>query len=167
MKHIFNPLPPAPIFERSRRTFYCDKWGIERKHERSACTLLPSHPLFATIPYEPHHARERITRWEVYTITTQTYMPDANTKPMFKGNWTCIGCKTNISELPFKPAPEREREIMCRDCHKGKMGFGKAISQKQMFDGNWKCAKCNNAISRLPFQPSREDNLLCRDCYQR
>jgi len=31
-----------------------------------------------------------------------------------KGNWKCADCGTEITELPFQPAPDRP--IYCRDC---------------------------------------------------
>jgi len=35
-------------------------------------------------------------------------------RPMIKGNWKCADCGTEITELPFEPAPVRP--IYCRDC---------------------------------------------------
>jgi len=41
---------------------------------------------------------------------------DKEFKPreMVKGNWKCSDCGTEITELPFEPAPDRP--IYCRDC---------------------------------------------------
>jgi len=35
-------------------------------------------------------------------------------RPMIKGNWKCSECGTEITELPFEPAPDRP--IYCKDC---------------------------------------------------
>ena len=35
-----------------------------------------------------------------------------------KGNWKCSECGTEITELPFEPAPDRP--IYCRDCWRNK-----------------------------------------------
>ncbi|MCD6500588.1 hypothetical protein J7K42_01050 [bacterium] len=35
-------------------------------------------------------------------------------RKMFKGNWKCADCGKEITELPFKPDPDRP--IYCRDC---------------------------------------------------
>ena len=37
-------------------------------------------------------------------------------RQMFKGNWTCSNCGTEITELPFEP--DGSRPIFCRDCHR-------------------------------------------------
>jgi CxxC-x17-CxxC domain-containing protein len=34
--------------------------------------------------------------------------------PMVQGNWKCSECGTEITQLPFEPAPDRP--IYCRDC---------------------------------------------------
>ncbi len=35
-------------------------------------------------------------------------------REMVKGNWKCADCKTEITELPFEPSPDRD--IYCREC---------------------------------------------------
>ncbi|OGZ33326.1 MAG: hypothetical protein A3I88_00140 [Candidatus Portnoybacteria bacterium RIFCSPLOWO2_12_FULL_39_9] len=35
-------------------------------------------------------------------------------RPMVKGKWNCADCGMEITELPFKPAPDRP--IYCREC---------------------------------------------------
>jgi CxxC-x17-CxxC domain-containing protein len=35
-------------------------------------------------------------------------------REMVKGNWKCSECGTEITELPFEPAPDRP--IYCREC---------------------------------------------------
>ena len=35
-------------------------------------------------------------------------------REMVKGNWKCTDCGKEITELPFKPSPDRP--IYCRDC---------------------------------------------------
>lgn len=37
-------------------------------------------------------------------------------REMVKGNWKCSDCGTEITELPFTPAPDRP--IYCRECWK-------------------------------------------------
>lgn len=46
-------------------------------------------------------------------------------RPMIKGNWKCSECGTEITELPFEPAPDRP--IFCRECWAKKRAekFGK------------------------------------------
>lgn len=39
-------------------------------------------------------------------------------REMHQGNWKCSECGTEITELPFEPAPDRP--IFCRDCWKAK-----------------------------------------------
>ncbi len=36
-------------------------------------------------------------------------------RQMFKGNWKCAECESEITELPFEPSADRP--IYCRDCH--------------------------------------------------
>ena len=91
-------------------------------------------------------------------------------RQMYQGNWTCSGCGTAITELPFEPSPDRLDTLLCRDCHGQKSGFrSKGMGgERRMVQGNWKCAKCGTAITELPFEPSpgREGDLMCRDCYK-
>ncbi len=95
-------------------------------------------------------------------------------RTMHKGNWTCADCGASITELPFKPNPERENELKCRDCHRKsapKRSGGRGGSfggPREMFKGDWECSKCNTAITELPFKPNpeRTDNLMCRDCFK-
>lgn len=37
-------------------------------------------------------------------------------REMFKGDWTCGNCGQSITELPFKPDPDRVSSLKCRDC---------------------------------------------------
>jgi CxxC-x17-CxxC domain-containing protein len=37
-------------------------------------------------------------------------------KQMFEGSWTCAGCGTAITSLPFQPDPSRADQLKCRDC---------------------------------------------------
>lgn len=39
-------------------------------------------------------------------------------RAMFKGNWKCSECGKEITELPFKPSPDRP--VYCRDCWRAK-----------------------------------------------
>ena len=39
---------------------------------------------------------------------------DFTPREMVKGNWKCSECGTEITELPFEPAPDRP--IYCREC---------------------------------------------------
>lgn len=39
-------------------------------------------------------------------------------RKMFKGEWKCAECGTDINELPFEPDPARLGELKCRDCHR-------------------------------------------------
>ena len=41
-------------------------------------------------------------------------------REMFKGEWKCSKCGAAITELPFKPDPERLDQLLCRDCHREK-----------------------------------------------
>lgn len=81
---------------------------------------------------------------------------------MFKGNWSCSGCKGDITELPFEP--RSTDNLMCRDCHSKRQGDR---PQKQMFEGDWTCSGCSTKITQLPFEPRNTSNLTCRDCYMK
>jgi CxxC-x17-CxxC domain-containing protein len=35
-------------------------------------------------------------------------------REMHKGHWTCTGCGTEITELPFEPS--LDRPVYCREC---------------------------------------------------
>jgi ribosomal protein L37AE/L43A len=98
-------------------------------------------------------------------------------KPKFQGNWECSKCGKAITELPFKPNPDRVGELKCFDCHKESMGdrprrgFGGdrgGDRPKQKFQGNWECSKCGKAITELPFKPdpARLNTLSCLDCFK-
>ena len=39
--------------------------------------------------------------------------------------------------------------------------------EKQMYKGEWKCSKCGEDIKELPFKPKSENNLVCKDCYNK
>ncbi|MBL7141849.1 hypothetical protein ISS21_02000 [Patescibacteria group bacterium] len=39
-------------------------------------------------------------------------------RKMFQGDWKCSECGKAITELPFKPAPDRP--LYCRDCWRQK-----------------------------------------------
>ncbi len=39
---------------------------------------------------------------------------DLPPRKMFKGDWKCADCGTEINELPFEPSPDRP--IYCREC---------------------------------------------------
>ena len=37
-------------------------------------------------------------------------------RKMFEGNWKCVKCGKEITELPFEPT----RDVYCRDCYSDK-----------------------------------------------
>lgn len=39
---------------------------------------------------------------------------DQPPREMIQGEWECADCKEKITELPFKPSPDRP--IYCREC---------------------------------------------------
>lgn len=39
-------------------------------------------------------------------------------RQMYQGNWKCVDCGKEITELPFQPDPNRFDQLRCRDCHK-------------------------------------------------
>ncbi len=43
-------------------------------------------------------------------------------RKMYQGNWKCSSCGTDITELPFEPASDRLDQLLCRNCHREKMG---------------------------------------------
>jgi len=43
-------------------------------------------------------------------------------RQMFQGDWACSQCKGQIKELPFQPDPNRLDQLLCRDCHRQKVG---------------------------------------------
>jgi len=86
-------------------------------------------------------------------------------RQMFQGNWSCGQCGGSITELPFKPDPEREGSLKCRDCHRAGRS-DRPRRDKQMHQGNWQCSKCGSSITELPFEPRDESNLMCRDCFK-
>ena len=98
-------------------------------------------------------------------------------RQMVQGDWQCSSCGNAITELPFRPDPDRVQNLKCRDCFKPRQqrmggGGGGGFRQqgpRQMFQGNWKCSSCGTAITELPFQPSpdREGALKCRNCFRR
>jgi len=98
-----------------------------------------------------------------------TLLNKNNEIKMHEGNWKCSKCSGSITQLPFEPTPGREGELLCIDCHKQKVANRPARdnSSRQMFEGNWKCSGCGGAITQLPFQPKSENNLVCRDCFQK
>ncbi len=89
-----------------------------------------------------------------------------NERQMFTGDWKCGGCGAAITELPFKPDPAREADLMCRDCHKKRMDE-RPRQERTMHEGNWTCADCGGAITSLPFEPRDTSNLKCRDCFRK
>jgi CxxC-x17-CxxC domain-containing protein len=40
----------------------------------------------------------------------------------FTGEWTCSECGAKIDRLPFNPDPNRLNTLLCKDCHRAKMG---------------------------------------------
>lgn len=99
-------------------------------------------------------------------------MADENNGPgreMFQGNWKCSGCGVDITELPFQPDPEREDQLLCKDCHRKKRDEQGDRRERKMFQGDWTCSDCNTSITELPFNPdpARADQLLCRDCHRK
>jgi CxxC-x17-CxxC domain-containing protein len=40
----------------------------------------------------------------------------------FTGEWTCSDCGAKIDRLPFNPDPNRLNTLLCKDCHRAKMG---------------------------------------------
>jgi CxxC-x17-CxxC domain-containing protein len=87
---------------------------------------------------------------------------------MHQGNWTCSGCGTAITELPFEP--KRTDGLLCRECHqkqKGSAAPRKAEGDRPRFEGDWKCSSCGVSITSLPFEPRDTTNLLCVDCYKK
>jgi len=43
-------------------------------------------------------------------------------RKMFQGDWKCANCGTPITELPFEPDPSRLSQLLCRNCHRERMG---------------------------------------------
>ncbi len=87
---------------------------------------------------------------------------------MHQGNWTCSGCGTAITELPFEP--RRTDGLLCRTCHGKKQGSTRSQTQggdKPRVEGNWQCATCGNGITSLPFTPRDTSNLKCIDCFKK
>lgn len=87
---------------------------------------------------------------------------------MHQGNWTCSGCGTAITELPFEP--KRTDGLLCRACHQKKQGGGsvpRPAGDKPKFAGNWICSGCGTAITSLPFEPRDTSNLKCIDCFKK
>jgi CxxC-x17-CxxC domain-containing protein len=87
---------------------------------------------------------------------------------MYQGNWECVSCGAQITELPFQP--KSEANLRCLSCHKAQKQQGGASQsqsgERQMYTGNWQCSQCGNAIHQLPFQPKNTENLMCLDCYK-
>lgn len=85
---------------------------------------------------------------------------------MHQGNWSCSGCGSAITELPFEP--NRTDGLLCKDCFSKKSPTGGAGGggEKKMFEGDWKCGTCGAAITKLPFQPRETGNLKCLDCFK-
>lgn len=89
---------------------------------------------------------------------------------MHQGNWTCSGCGTAITELPFEP--RSTDGLLCRECHqkqrdtrKGQSAGSEQAGDRKMFQGEWPCSGCGSTISELPFEPRNTENLKCRDCF--
>jgi len=79
-------------------------------------------------------------------------------RKMYKGNWTCGDCGNPITELPFKPDPDRVGSLKCRDCHRKNAprrdgGRSGGFREREMVQGNWTCAGCGKTITELPFKP--------------
>ena len=92
-----------------------------------------------------------------------------NERKTYKGDWKCGKCGTAITELPFKPDPDRAGQLQCKDCFQKNRPKGGQRSEREMYKGNWKCGKCGTAITELPFEPNpdRAGQLQCRDCYRK
>jgi CxxC-x17-CxxC domain-containing protein len=87
---------------------------------------------------------------------------------MHQGNWTCSGCGTAITELPFEP--RRTEGLLCRTCHGNKKGDTRpprSEGDRPRIEGNWSCATCGTAITSLPFTPRDTSNLKCIDCFKK
>ncbi len=87
---------------------------------------------------------------------------------MHQGNWTCSGCNTTITELPFEP--RRTDGLLCKECHQKQKGAGRparAEGDRPRVEGNWTCSGCSTSITSLPFTPRDTSNLLCIDCYKK
>jgi len=94
----------------------------------------------------------------------------------FEGNWACSKCGTAITSLPFEPDAGRLDQLLCRDCHREKVGaqnnrgggFGGGF-QRRMYQGNWQCSGCGTEITELPFEPRPDgvNSLFCRECYKK
>ena len=87
-------------------------------------------------------------------------------RKMFEGNWKCSKCGASITKLPFEPNPEREGELLCKECHSAGRG-DRNRREKKMYEGRWTCSGCGGAITSLPFEPRDESNLKCRDCFRK
>ena len=96
-----------------------------------------------------------------------------NDRPMVQGDWKCAECGTDITELPFKPSPDRP--VHCKDCWRKKRdsfsggggGGGRRYdAPRPMVQGNWTCAGCGTEITQLPFRPAEGKPIYCRDCYR-
>jgi CxxC-x17-CxxC domain-containing protein len=83
---------------------------------------------------------------------------------MYKGNWKCSQCGTEITELPFEPSGDLP--LYCLNCHRERTNQGRGGFQRKMFQGNWKCAGCGADITELPFEPKEGQEIFCRECYR-
>jgi len=83
-------------------------------------------------------------------------------KKMYKGDWKCSGCSSDIKELPFEPRDTGN--LTCLDCFRKKKD---AQGERKMFSGDWKCKDCSGDIKELPFEPRETNNLVCRDCFKK
>jgi CxxC-x17-CxxC domain-containing protein len=87
---------------------------------------------------------------------------------MHQGNWTCSGCGTAITELPFEP--KTTTGLLCRECHQKKRNESAPRQEggdRPKFAGDWKCSGSGTAITSLPFEPRDTTNLKCIDCFKK
>jgi CxxC-x17-CxxC domain-containing protein len=88
---------------------------------------------------------------------------DRDNRKMFQGDWSCSGCGSSITELPFEP--RSTDNLLCRDCHSKQRNNSRG--ERRMFKGDWKCSSCDTDINELPFEPKDTGNLMCRDCFRK
>jgi len=93
---------------------------------------------------------------------------DSFERQMFKGDWKCVECDKEITELPFQP--KEGQELHCKECYISKReksgGSSKRSFDRPMVQGDWQCSDCNKEITELPFKPVDGRPIYCRDCYR-